>query len=96
MVRGIPASTGKGVALASLTTIVGFGSLMVSGHRGVHSLGLLLTLGTACVLVASFTVLPGVLGILAGRRRTDVPPAERLSPEATGGVTWPGGRGDGP
>lgn len=93
--RGIPTSTGKGVALASLTTIVGFGSLMISGHRGVHSLGLLLTLGTACVLVASLTVLPGVLHTLAGRRRIGAPPAETLPPDEAGELEWPRGREDG-
>ncbi len=93
--RGIPASTGKGVALASLTTVVGFGSLMISGHRGVQSLGLLLTLGTACVLVASLTVLPGVLQILAGRRRIAAPPAEALSPDEAEELEWPRSREDG-
>jgi len=91
----IPASTGKGVALASLTTIVGFGSLMISGHRGVHSLGLLLTLGTACVLVASLTVLPGVLRLLAGRRRVEAPPAEALTAEEAEELEWPRSREDG-
>ncbi len=93
--RGIPTSTGKGVALASLTTVVGFGSLMISGHRGVHSLGLLLTLGTACVLVASLTVLPGVLWILAGRRRIAAPPAEALPPDEAEELEWPRSREDG-
>jgi hypothetical protein len=93
--RGIPTSTGKGVALASLTTIVGFGSLMVSGHRGVHSLGLLLTLGTGCVLVASLTVLPGVLRLIAGRRRVGAPPAEALAPEEAEELEWPRSREDG-
>jgi hypothetical protein len=93
--RGLPASTGMGVALASLSTTVGFGSLMISGHRGVHSLGLLLTLGTACVLVASLTVLPGILRILAGRRRIAAPPAEALSPQEAEELERPRGREDG-
>jgi hypothetical protein len=33
----LPVSTAKGVALAALTTMVGFGSLMISSHRGVRS-----------------------------------------------------------
>jgi predicted RND superfamily exporter protein len=57
----LPASTAKGVALAALTTTVGFGSLMVSGHRGVFSLGLLATLGSLSVLVGALTVLPALL-----------------------------------
>ena len=35
----LPASTAKGVALAALTTTVGFGSLMISGHQGILAWG---------------------------------------------------------
>lgn len=45
----LPWSTGRAVTLSSLTTLVGFGSLMLSSHRGIQSLGLLVTLGViAC------------------------------------------------
>ncbi len=54
-------STGQGVVLSSLTTIIGFGSLMVADHQGVHSLGLVLSLGVGCCLIASITVLPSIL-----------------------------------
>ena len=47
----------------------GDGFVVIARHRGVQSLGLLLALGTVCVLVASFTVLPGLLRLLAQRRR---------------------------
>ncbi|MFZ0051276.1 MAG: MMPL family transporter [Desulfobaccales bacterium] len=57
----LPASTAKGVALAALTTTVGFGSLMVSGHYGIFSLGLLATVGSLSVLVASLSILPAFL-----------------------------------
>jgi len=57
----LPASTAKGVALAALTTTVGFGSLMVSGHWGVFSLGLLATVGSLSVLVGALTFLPALL-----------------------------------
>jgi len=63
----LPASTAKGVLLAALTTTVGFGSLMVSGHQGTFSLGLLATVGSLSVLAASLSVLPAVLR-LAGQR----------------------------
>ncbi len=64
----LPASTAKGVALAALTTTVGFGSLMISGHRGVFSLGLLATVGSISVLLASLSVLPAFLRLLEKRR----------------------------
>jgi uncharacterized protein len=57
-------STAKAITLAALTTIVGFGSLMISSHRGIHSLGLLVALGVGSVLVASLTTLPSLLAIL--------------------------------
>ena len=57
----MPASTAKGVALAALTTTVGFGSLMVSSHHGTFTLGLLATVGSLCVLLASLSVLPAFL-----------------------------------
>ncbi|MHB9071931.1 MAG: MMPL family transporter [Desulfobaccales bacterium] len=63
----LPASTAKGVALAALTTTVGFGSLMVSNHRGTFSLGLLATVGSLCVLLASLSVLPAFLHLLEKR-----------------------------
>jgi hopanoid biosynthesis associated RND transporter like protein HpnN len=60
----MPASTAKGVALAALTTTLGFGSLMVSGHQGTFSLGLLATVGSLSVLVASLSILPAFLRLV--------------------------------
>ncbi|RLA90548.1 MAG: rRNA methyltransferase [Deltaproteobacteria bacterium] len=67
MARGItlPASTAKGVTLSALTTAVGFGSLMVSSHQGVFSLGLLATVGSTSVLLAALSVLPAFLRLLS-------------------------------
>lgn len=60
----LPASTAKGVALAALTTAFGFGSMMISGHRGTFSLGLLSTVGSLSCLVAALSVLPAFLRLL--------------------------------
>ena len=57
-------STVMAVALNGLTTIVGFGSLMTAHHRGIFGLGLLLTIGAACALLASLVVLPVVLRMI--------------------------------
>ena len=54
-------STVMAVVLNGITTVVGFGSMMTSHHRGIFGLGLLLTIGTTCALVASLVVLPVVL-----------------------------------
>lgn len=61
-------STVLGVLLNGLTTMAGFGSLLVAHHRGVWSLGLLLVIGSAMTLVASLVVLPTLMR-LGGRRR---------------------------
>jgi hopanoid biosynthesis associated RND transporter like protein HpnN len=67
MDEGSP-STVLAVTLNGLTTITGFGSLMIAHHRGMWSLGLLLTLGTAVSLVAALGVLPSLMRLFAGRR----------------------------
>ena len=51
-------STVLGVVFNGLTTLAGFGSLLVAHHRGVWSLGLLLVIGSAMTLTASLVVLP--------------------------------------
>jgi hopanoid biosynthesis associated RND transporter like protein HpnN len=71
----LPASTAKGVALAALTTTLGFGSLMVSGHQGTFSLGLLATVGSLSVLLASLSILPAFLRLV--ERGYDRQPAFR-------------------
>jgi predicted RND superfamily exporter protein len=65
-------STVLAVVLNGLTTIAGFGSLMVARHRGMWSLGLLLSIGTAVSLLASLGVLPALMRLFAGRRRPAV------------------------
>ncbi len=70
----LPKSTGQAVVFSALSTIVGFGSLMISHHRGIFSIGLLLTCGVGSVLLASLTVLPSLLALLSarGRARSEV------------------------
>jgi uncharacterized protein len=57
-----PRSVILGVILSWLTTIAGFGSLMVAHHCGIFSLGLLLTVGSTASLLASVFVLPVLIG----------------------------------
>ena len=57
----VAGSTGQAVALFSLTTMVGFGSLMIAKYYGIFSMGLLLSLAVGSVLVASLIVLPVLL-----------------------------------
>ena len=52
------------MVLATLTTIIGFGSLMVAHHAGIFSFGLLCALSVSCNLLAVFTILPLLLRIV--------------------------------
>src|SRR5262249_3040988 len=58
-----PESVIQGVTLSWLTTIAGFGSLMVAHHRGIFSLGLLLSIGATASLGGALFVLPVLLGL---------------------------------
>ena len=60
----ISASTANAVLVDALTTILGFGALMVASHRGLESLGRLLTLGVTTCTLTSLVFLPAVLGML--------------------------------
>jgi hypothetical protein len=64
----LPVSTGMGVVVAGLSTTVGFCSLMISRHQGIHSLGVLTTIGSLCVLGAAVLFLPALLYAAAHMR----------------------------
>jgi len=57
-------STGRAVVLATFTTILGFGSLMVARHAGIFSFGFLCALSVSCNLLAAFTILPLLLRVV--------------------------------
>ena len=58
-------STGRGIFVAALTTILGFGTLMISHHRGLFGLGFILTLGVTCCMLAALLFLPAVLRVVS-------------------------------
>jgi len=68
-------STVLGVMFNGLTTLAGFGSLLVAHHRGVWSLGLLLVIGSAMTLTASLVVLPTLVRLGERRRSPGGEPA---------------------
>jgi uncharacterized protein len=59
---------GRGVLVKALTTIIGFGTLMISTQRGLAGLGFCLTLGVTCCMAMALIFLPSLL-LLAGNRR---------------------------
>jgi len=56
-------STGRAVMLSALTSVIAFGSLLTGAHRGISSLGLVMTIGVLACLVSSLTLLPALLEI---------------------------------
>lgn len=70
------------ISMTSSTSIVGFGSMMISAHRGLSSLGAVLSIGVvSCVLLALVT-LPAVLSIVARYRPPQGPGSEQAEPAA--------------
>ena len=59
-------STMNAITLTSLTTMVGFGSLMIASHRGIHSVGVVLAIGVASCMFVSLILLPAILTVLSG------------------------------
>jgi hopanoid biosynthesis associated RND transporter like protein HpnN len=60
----ISASTANSVLVDALTTILGFGALMVASHKGLESLGRVLTLGVTTCTITSLVLLPAILSLL--------------------------------
>jgi hypothetical protein len=54
-------STGKAILVSALTTVVGFGSLMIAKHQGIASLGYVMAVGTLTCMIAALTMLPALL-----------------------------------
>ena len=57
----ISASTASAVVINAVTNMAGFGSLMIASHRGLQSLGRVLTIGLSTCLFASLVMLPALL-----------------------------------
>jgi hopanoid biosynthesis associated RND transporter like protein HpnN len=64
-------STGVAVVLNTLTTMVGFAVLMLAAHRGLQSLGRMLSLGMGCSLVSALLILPTLMTWLTRNRVED-------------------------
>ncbi len=64
----LASSTPRAVVLSTLTTIGTFAALMLSPHQGTASIGMLLTVAVALLLVCTVFVLPVLLSVAVGRR----------------------------
>jgi predicted RND superfamily exporter protein len=64
--KGVPkeiglTQVGKSVLLAGLTTLIGFGSLILSGYPGLRSMGAVALLGVGFSFLLSMTLIPVLL-----------------------------------
>jgi uncharacterized protein len=64
-------STGSAVTLCSLTTIIGYSSLLVAENRALYLFGVLAVLGEVSCLTAAVTVVPA--GLLLAQRWSGAP-----------------------
>ena len=66
-------STGGAVALCSMTTIIGYGSLLLAQNRALFLFGLVAVLGEITCLISAVVVLPAVLAGWSKRRASGAP-----------------------
>ena len=69
-IREVMNSTGKAILLTSLTTMAGFGSLMIAHYRGFVSLGALLVIGVGACYLTTTLLLPALLGLTERKVKT--------------------------
>jgi predicted RND superfamily exporter protein len=62
------------VIVTSLTSIVGFGSLIVASHQGMFSMGILLALGVGSSLIVSLLLMPSLLVLVARHQPAPMEP----------------------
>ncbi|MGI9487575.1 MAG: MMPL family transporter [Geminicoccaceae bacterium] len=65
-----PVSTPRAVLFSALTTIASFGSLAISPHPGMASMGLLLTVAILWSLVCTLVILPALFALIEPFRAT--------------------------
>ena len=77
--------TGGAVALCSLTTVIGYGSLLVAGSQAFVSFGLLAVLGELTCIVAALVALPAFMVYREERRdkARNRPKSSLRSPQST-------------
>jgi len=69
--RDVLHTVGGAVALCSYTTIVGYGSLLLSANKAIRSFGLAAILGEGTCLTAALILGPSLLWVLSRRGRTE-------------------------
>ena len=80
------ASTSVAVVLNTLTTMVGFAVLMLAAHRGLQSLGRMLSLGMGCCLFSSVVMLPALMTWMTRNRVEEDEEGEASAPGHDGSL----------
>ncbi|MCK5036330.1 MAG: MMPL family transporter, partial [Candidatus Sabulitectum sp.] len=68
-IRHVLSTTGKHVAMASVTTMIGFSGSLLSSHPGLQSIGHIAVLGIASTLLSALVLLPALLQLLENLNR---------------------------
>ncbi len=61
-------SAGGAVIISSVTTMFGWGALLIASYRGVQSMGSVALLGVGACLITSLTILPAILQIAEDKK----------------------------
>jgi predicted RND superfamily exporter protein len=63
-------NAGKVIGLAAGTELAGLGAITLASYRGVSSLGLSITLGLVCCLIATLVVAPAIGQLIDSKRKS--------------------------
>ena len=69
----VESATAGAVFFSAMTTTFSFGTLALSGHQGMHTLGVMLSVGMFWTVIANLVVLPALLTLVGVSRRSPGP-----------------------
>ncbi|MFH1652982.1 MAG: MMPL family transporter [Pseudomonadota bacterium] len=62
IVYAIGGSTGRGILLTGIANAIGFGAMMIASHRGIFSLGQIMTIGSILITISALVAVPAIAG----------------------------------
>lgn len=75
---GLAGGAGRAITLTTFTTAIGFASMALAEHRGIRSLGVVMTLGLLLTWTVAIGLLPAILRLRTSRSHPGWPGAHRL------------------
>jgi predicted RND superfamily exporter protein len=78
--RAVLSTTGGAVALCSFTTVVGYGSLLLSANQGIRSFGLAAILGELTCITSALLLAPTLLQLIVKPRPVTQPVPAQSAP----------------